>query len=191
MSLDRRAEDRRSEDRRSHERRDSDRRLGPAMPVSHAEPRTQEDVDQIRSQLEYEMRMVRETADYISAHGNRVGEVDLDAYLESFMLHVTFLLDFFFPTVHYNSRGPNVNEITPEWADREMISESLDRIRNNADNLLGGMSYFRIVFPTKKGLSAVCAELEALRSRFELLLSVNSQSIVETPVDDDQGVGQR
>ncbi|MFC1629431.1 hypothetical protein ACFL3H_10040 [Gemmatimonadota bacterium] len=183
--------DRRSDDRRSQERRDMDRRLGPAIPVSQAEPRSQEDVDQIRSQLEYEMRMVRETADYLSMHGKRVGEVDLDSFLESFMLHVTFLLDFFFPTAHYNSRGPNVNEITPEWADRETISESLNRIRNKADNLLGGMSYFRIELPTKKDLSTVCAELEALRTRFELLLSVNSQSIGEVPGADDQGMGQR
>ena len=191
MSLDRRAVERRVGDRRSHERRDMDRRLGPAMPVSEAELITQEDLEQIRSQLVYEMRVVRETAEYLTMHGNRVGEVEFDAYLESFMLHVTFLLDFFYPTVHYNSRGPNVSRITPEWTDRETISEVLDRIRNKADILLGGMSYFRGELPTKKELAAVCVELEALRSRFELLLSVNSQSIGEIPVDDDQGAGQR
>ena len=161
------------------------------MPVSQAEPITPEDVDQIRSQLVYEIRMARETAEYLTTYGNRVGEVEFDAYLESFMLHVTFLLDFFFPTVHYNSRGLNVNGIIPEWTDRETISEVLDRIRNKADNLLGGMSYFRAELPSKKELATVCAELETLRSRFELLLSINSQAIGGIPVDDDQGVGQR
>ena len=191
MSLDRRSKDRRKNDQRLVDRRRENRRHSPAMPVSSTEPRTQEDVDQIRGHLEYELRVVRETSDYLSAHDSRVGEVDFDAFLESFMLHVTFLLDFFFPTVQSRSRDPMVLEFTPEWADRETISELLNRVRNKADTLLGGMSYYRIEMPTKKELAAVYAELEALRSRFELLLNIKSHSLGDEPIDDGQGAGQR
>lgn len=176
MPLDRREEERRRTDRRAADRRQSDRRQGRSLPVSSGEAPTREDIDQLRSQLEYELRMVNETAGYLSTHGSRVGEVDLDAYLESHMLHVTFLLDFFFPTVHTCGRGPCATDLAPDWADREVISESLSRTRNKAEALLGGMSFFRIELPTKKEIAAVCAELEALRSRFDLLLNVDRQT---------------
>jgi hypothetical protein len=171
MSLDRRKDERRATDRRR-----TDRRHGTSLPVSPLEPPTREDIDQLRSQLEYELRMVRETIEYLSRHGSRVGEADLDAFLESYMLHVTFLLDFFFPTVHGSSRGPCAHEYAPDWADREKISELLARARSKADSLLGGMSFFRIELPTRKEMAAVSAELETLRSRFELLLNVESQA---------------
>jgi len=172
--------DRRKDERRVFDRRQRDRRYGPDQPVSPLEPKTREDVNQLRRQLEYELRMVRETTGYIATHGNRIGEFDLDALLESYLLHVRFLLDFFFPTVQYHSRGPCALDFTPEWSDREKISELLNHVRNKGDSLLGGMSYFRVELPTKKEMTAVVTELEALRSRFELLLNVEIQAPEDT-----------
>jgi len=187
MSLNRRAGERRKIDRRQ-----SDRRYGPDQPFSPLEPKTREDVDQLRIQLEYELRMVRETVGYISTHGNRVGEVDIDAFLESYFLHVGFLLDFFFPTVHSRSRGSSVLDFTPEWGERETISELLNQVRGKAETLLGGMSFFRMDLPTKKEMAAVVAELEALRARFELLLKVVFQvPDLDFDEDPDQGTRQR
>ena len=175
MPFDRREKDRRREQRRKRDRRISDRRKGPVLAPAEDEPRTHEEIVQLRSHLEYEMRMLKDTAEYLTKHGHRVGESDMNAYLESFLLHATTLINFYFPPEQGAIYDVIARDFIPHWQDHVSLSDQLRRLREGADRGLGRLSYRTLDLPTKKQLAEIYKEMEALRSRFELLLKTQEE----------------
>ena len=175
MPFDRREDQRRDVDRRENKRRLADRRKGPELRPVEEGPRTQEEVNQLRSHLEYEMWMLKETVDYITLQGQRVGESDMNAYLESFLLHATTLVDFYFPFDPTVREDVIAEEFIPQWSDHVDLSDQLRRLRESANRGLGRLSYRTLELPTKKQLAAIYEELDSIRSRFELLLKTQEE----------------
>ena len=175
MSFDRRADERRDEERRRAARRLHDRRLGPEMAPATDEPRTLEEITQLRSHIEYEMWMLKETVDYLSEHGQRVGKSDMNVYLESFLQHTTTLVNFYFPPGRDQIHDYVAYDFIPNWSDHVDLSDQLNRIRESADRGLGRLSYRSLELPTKKQITAIYGELDSLRSRFELILNTRDE----------------
>jgi hypothetical protein len=145
------------------------------MAIAEDEPRTAEEINQLRSHIEYEMWMIKETADYLTEHGHRVGESDMNAYLESFLLHTVTMVNFYFPGGQDHIHDFVAHDFVPNWSDHVDISDQLVRIRQSADRGLGRLSYRSLELPTKKQLAAIYAELDSFRSRFELLLKTQDK----------------
>ncbi len=174
MPFDRRDTKRRDRERRLADRRALDRRQGPEIAAA-GEPKTVEDINQLRSHIEYEMWMIKETADYLIEHGQRVGESDMNAYLESFLLHTVTMVNFYFPPGRDRIHDFVAHDFIPNWSDHVDFSDQLRRIRESADRGLGRLSYRSLELPTKKQIAAINAELDSLRSRFELLLKTQEE----------------
>ena len=175
MPFDRRDQDRRAKDRRLANQRSQNRRQGPEMAGPAGEPRSEEDINQLRSHIEYEMWMIKETIDYLTRHGHRVGESNMNACLESFLLHVVTMVNFYFPPGRDQIQDYVAYDFLPNWSDHVDLSDQLNRIRESADRGLGRLSYRSLELPKKKDLAAIYTELEALRSRFETLLKTQEE----------------
>ena len=175
MPFDRREEDRRKREQRLADQRSQERRQGPEMAGVAGEPISVEDINQLRSHIEYEMWMIKETVDYLTRHGQRIGESNMNAYLESFLLHAVTMVNFYFPPGRDQIQDFVANDFIPNWSDNVDLSDKLARIRESADRGLGRLSYRSLELPTKKNLAIIYTELEALRSRFETLLKTQEE----------------
>lgn len=175
MPFDRRKLDRRRKDRRENDQRSSERRQGPEMAGVAGEPKSAEDINQLRSHIEYEMWMIKETAGYLTKHSQRVGESNMNAYLESFLLHTVTMVNFFFPPGRDKIHDFVAYDFIPDWSDKVDLSDQLHRIRESADRGLGRLSYRSLELPAKKNLAAINTELDSLRSKFETLLKAQEE----------------
>lgn len=124
--------------------------------------------------------MLKDTIEYLTLHGDRVGESDMNAYLESFLLHATTLINFYFPPGYGVIDDVIASDFIPHWQEHVTLSELLMIIRSSADRGLGRLSYRTLELPLKKQLAAIYDEFESLRSRFELLLKTLEESESET-----------
>ena|GEM_PF-2006061 len=180
MPFDRREGDRRSRDRRESDRRIADRRKGPVLAPREGEPCTAEDVTELRGHLEYEMWMLTNTIDYLTRKAHRVGEPDLNAYLESFFLHANALIYFFFPPRHGGIEGVVASDFVPAWNEDVEITDRLEQVRQSTEYSLGRISCRTLELPTKKQLAAIFEEFESLRTRFETMLNVRLEGMEDT-----------
>ena len=171
MSFDRREQDRRLGDRRSTDRRSGGRLLDAQEGAAERPVPTQEDVEHLNSNLEYEIWMLGETADYLSDHREQVGQPISNAYLESFLLHAKSLIDFFFPTEPASADRVIASDFVPDWANHASIRPELAEIRETARRTLSRISYAAAEYPRPQQITMVCDALEALREDFEELLS--------------------
>ena len=169
MPFDRRKQDRRDNERRLANQRSLDRRQGPEMAGAAGEPKSVEDINQLRSHIEYEMWMIKETVDYLTKHGQRVGESNMNAHLESFLLHTITMVNFYFPPGRDQIQDFVAYDFIPNWSDHADLSDQLSRIRESADRGLGRLSYRSLELPAKKNLAAVYTELESLRSKEHII----------------------
>ncbi len=175
MPFDRRTGDRRESDRRQGDRRIANRRKGPLFSSPEDGPRTPEEINELRSGLEYEMWMLRKVAGYLTRHGTRVGEPDLNAYIESFLLHAATLIDFYFPPETGVIEDVIARDYVPAWDEDAGCSNLLRWTREAAGRGLGRISKRTLDLPTKAQVAAICEELEALRTKFELGLQVQAE----------------
>lgn len=141
------------------------------MQISADEPRTREEIDQIRSYLEHELWTLKETSTHLAQHGNRKGEIDQNAYMESFLLHASYLIDFFFPTPIDQQFGIVVQHFVEGWPDREEMPTLLEDTRELAEKALVRSTYRNLDLLSKEHLAAICEEMESLRSQFEQSLT--------------------
>jgi len=179
--------DRRKKERRVKDRRAAERRKGPELRPAEGVPLTQDELNRLRSHLEYEIWMLNETASYLSAHGQRIGEADMNANLESFLLHANTMVDFFFPLAPGSRKDVIAEDFVPDWSMHVQISSQLLAIREVASGGLGRLSYRDLELPTKEQLVAVCEELASLRSQFELLLKIREEQQVPPTSEPDGG----
>jgi len=181
--------DRRKGERRAENRREAERRKGPELRPAEGVPITQDELNRLRSHLEYEIWMLNETASYLSAHGQRIGEADMNAYLESFLLHASTMVDFFFPPAPGSRRDVIAEDFVPDWSMHVQISSQLVAIREMAGEGLGHLSYRNLELPTKEQLTGVCEELTSLRSQFELMLKIREEQQLPPTSEPDGGAG--
>ena len=184
MPFDRRKVDRRRIERRLTDQRTLDRRQGPEMAGVVGEPKSAEVINQLRSHIEYEMWMIKETVDYLTKHSHRVGESNMNAYLESFLLHSVTMVNFFFPPGRDQIQDFVAYDFIPDWSDNVDLSDQLNRIRESADRGLGRLSYRSLELPSKKHLAAINTELDSLRSKFEMLLKTEEEPPEEPPKEE-------
>ncbi len=175
MSFDRRNDDRRENERRLADQRSQNRRQGREMAGAVGEQRSVEDINELRSHMEYEMWMIKETGDYLVEHGHRVGESNMNACLESFLLHTATIVNFYFPPGRDQIHDYVAYDFIPNWSDHVDLSDQLKRIRESADRGLGRLSYRSLELPAKKNLAAINTELDSLRSKFETLLKTQEE----------------
>jgi len=140
------------------------------MAGAAGEPKNAEEINQLRSHIEYEMWMIKETVNYMTKHGHQVGESNMNAYLESFLLHTVTMVNFYFPPGRDQIEDFVAYDFISSWPDNVELSDQLRRIRESADRGLGRLSYRSLELPKKKQLAAIYTELDSLRSKFELLL---------------------
>ena len=171
MSFDRRKKDRRKTDRRQVDRRSGGRLLDSQEGEEARRVPTQEDVENLSRNLEYEVWMLRETADYLVEHRGQVGQPVSNAYLESFLLHAGSLIDFFFPSEPASIDRVIASDFVPDWSGHASITPELAEIREAAHRTLCRISYAAADYPRQQEITAVCDALEDLRESFENLLS--------------------
>jgi hypothetical protein len=128
-------------------------------------------VENLNRNLEYEVWMVRETADYLADHREQAGLAISNAYFESFLLHAKSLIDFFFPTEPASIDRVIASDFVPNWASHASIAPELAEIRETARRTLSRISYAAADYPRQQQISAVCDALEDLQADFEGLLS--------------------
>jgi hypothetical protein len=132
---------------------------------------TQEDVENLNRNLEYEVWMLRETSDYLADHREQVGQAVSNAYLESFLLHARSLIDFFFPPEPASMDRVIASDFVPDWSSHASLAPELAEIRETARRTLSRISYAAADFPRQQQLSGACDTLEDLREDFEELLA--------------------
>ncbi len=165
----------------------ADRRKGPVLAPCEDEPRTAEEITELHGQLEYEMWMVKNTIDYLIRYSHRVGKPDLNACLESWLLHSRTLINFYFPPARGIIEDVIATDYVPTWNEEAELSDQLRQLRESANKALGRITYRTLDLPNKARLKAVYEEFVALRTRFEELLE--NQSCAEDEAGTEVGTG--
>ena len=133
-------------------------------------PPTQEEVDHILGSLEYETWMLRQTADWLEAHRDQVGQPAANAHLESYLLHAKNLTEFFFPTDPASYDYTLASDFVPDWSSHAVLMDELAELRDVARRHLSRLSFAASDYPRPHLIQEASRNLELLREAFEDLL---------------------
>jgi hypothetical protein len=131
--------------------------------------RTEQELKDASEHVKYEIHMLMATASFLSKYAGAADQVTQNAYIESFVLHLRNLIDFFYPpqdakdlmlAEHYVSSVANWNDTRPAMTERLLDA------KRRANKLAAHLSYKRIVTDKRWGWAAILAELQRLISCF-------------------------
>lgn len=170
MSFNRRKSERRRIERRRGNRRSEGRLLDLDTEGEERRAPTQEEVEHLSGNLEYEIWMLREAVDYLARNRAQSGQPIANAYLESYLLHAASLIDFFFPSDALSRDRVVASDFVPDWSGHATIASELVEMRETARRFLNRLSYAAADYPRQQQITAVCEALEEIRETFEGLL---------------------
>lgn len=130
---------------------------------------TEQELQQASEHVTYEIRMLVATMSFLSKPDGETDWVASSAYLESFVLHLRNLIDFFYTprrsrdlilAEHY------VSDVAQWTADRGPITPLLSREKRRANKLIAHLSFGRLITDKTWDWGVIRAELQRVINCF-------------------------
>ncbi len=131
--------------------------------------RTEEEIQVASQHVKYELDMLAATTSFLSKGPGGTDQVTWNAYLESFLLHLRNLIDFYYLSGEpkdYILAEHYVGNVTQWGVDRPKMTPLLKDAQKRVNNFANHLTYKRLVWDKKWSFADISAHLEKLRSCF-------------------------